>query len=171
MSDYREIKPEEINENPFKLIGTDWMLVTAEKEGKVNTMTASWGGLGVIWAKNVAYVVLRPQRFTKEFVDASASFSLTFFDESYKKELGYIGSVSGRDEDKIGQSKLTVAYDDETPYFSEANLVLVCKKLYAQELKAENFINPDLAGEFYPDCDYHTLYVAEIQKVLIKAQD
>jgi len=168
MTKFKEIKPEEINENPFKLIGTDWMLVTAEKEGKVNTMTASWGGLGVIWGKNVAYVVIRPQRYTKEFVDASASFSLTFFDERYKKELGYIGSISGRDEDKIGKSKLTIAYVDETPYFSEANLVLACNKLYAQELKAENFINPDLAREFYPDCDYHTLYVAEIRKVLIK---
>jgi hypothetical protein len=80
-----EIKPELIEQNPFKLIGQDWMLITAEKDGKVNTMTASWGGFGVMWAKNVAYIVMRPQRYTKEFVDNSDTFSLTFFDSSYKK--------------------------------------------------------------------------------------
>lgn len=66
----RSIRPEELGKNVFHMIGKEWLLVTAEKEGKVNTMTASWGGLGVMWGKNVAYIVLRPQRYTKEFVDA-----------------------------------------------------------------------------------------------------
>lgn len=76
--------------------------LTAEKDGKVNTMTAGWGGLGVMWGKNVAFVVVRDSRYTKEFIDSSDSFSLTFFENTpdNKKMLSYIGSTSGRDEDK-----------------------------------------------------------------------
>ena len=97
----KSIKPEELEKNVFHMIGKEWLLVTAEKEGKVNTMTASWGGLGVMWGKNVAYIVLRPQRYTKEFVDAGETFSLSVLDEEYRKTLSYLGTVSGRDEDKI----------------------------------------------------------------------
>lgn len=168
MSKFIEIKPEELNKSPFQLIGTDWMLVTAEKENKVNTMTASWGGLGVMWGKNVAYVVLRPQRYTKEFVDSSNTFSLTFFDQNYKKQLGYLGSVSGRDEDKITKANLTIQYSDNTPFFEEGNLAIICRKLYAQELKPECFITSELDDKWYPEKDYHTLYIAEVEKVLIK---
>jgi len=168
MSTFKEIKPEELNKSPFKLIGSDWMLITAEKDGKVNTMTASWGGLGVLWGKNVAYIVLRPQRYTKEFVDNSETFSLTFFDDSYKKKLSYLGSVSGRDEDKIGKSGLTVVHDNNTPYFEEGNLIILCKKLYAQSLKPECFIADELDSMWYPQKDYHTLYVAEVTKILVK---
>ena len=73
----KSIKPEELQKNVFSMIGKEWLLVTAEKEGQVNTMTASWGGLGVMWGKNVAFIVLRPQRYTKEFVDAGETFSLS----------------------------------------------------------------------------------------------
>ncbi|SHK76668.1 NADH-FMN oxidoreductase RutF, flavin reductase (DIM6/NTAB) family [Clostridium cavendishii DSM 21758] len=168
MSEFLEIKPEELNENPFKLIGKDWMLITAKKEDKVNTMTASWGGLGVMWGKNVAYIVIRPQRYTKEFIDSSNKFSLTFFDDSFKKDLGYLGKVSGRDEDKIASTSLNVTEIDNIPYFQEGKLVLVCKKLYAQEFKEECFIDNESNEKWYPNKDYHTLYVAEIEKVLLK---
>ena len=78
--------------NPFEKIGSQWMLITAEKDGKVNTMTASWGGVGVLWGKDVATVYIRPQRYTKEFVDAADTFRLTFFDGECKKEMGYLPS-------------------------------------------------------------------------------
>ena len=81
---------------PFEKIGSQWMLISAEKDGKVNTMTASWGGVGVLWGKNVVTVYIRPQRYTKEFVDANDTFTLSFFDGNYMKELGYLGKVSGR---------------------------------------------------------------------------
>ena len=93
---------------PFEKIGSQWMLISAEKDGKVNTMTASWGGVGVLWGKNVVTVYIRPQRYTKEFVDANDTFTLSFFDGNYMKELGYLGKVSGRDEDKIAKSGLHV---------------------------------------------------------------
>lgn len=169
MSQFISITPESLDKSPFQLIGKDWMLVTAESNGKANTMTASWGGLGVMWGKNVAYVVIRPQRYTKTFVDSSETFSLSFYDESFKKQLGYLGKVSGRDEDKITTAGLTLTHEGETPYFEEANLVLVCKKLYSQEFKPECFIETDLDDKWYPNKDYHTLYIVEVEKVLVKA--
>lgn len=168
MNNFVEVKPEELNKSPFQLIGNEWTLITAEKDNKVNTMTASWGGFGIMWHKNVVNVVIRPQRYTKEFVDNSDTFSLTFFDKSFKKELGYLGSVSGRDEDKLSKISLTVGHIENTPYFEEANLVLICKKLYAQDFKPECFIQEGLDEEFYSNKDYHTMYIAEVQKVFIK---
>jgi len=168
MSKFSEIKPENFEQSPFKLIGKDWMLITAEKDDKLNTMTASWGGFGVMWGKDVAFIVIRPQRYTKEFVDGSDTFSLTFFDSSFKKQLGYLGSVSGRDEDKIEKTNLTVLHTDDVPYFEEAKIAILCKKLYAQEYKPECFIAQELNAEWYPEVDHHTLYIAEITKILIK---
>ena len=166
MTKFKEIRPEEFTYSPFELIGKDWMLITAKKDGKVNTMTASWGGLGVMWNKNVAYIVIRPQRYTKEFVDSSDSFSLTFFDESFRNTLSYLGTKSGRNEDKIKKSNLTVVYDNDTPYFEEANISIFCKKLFAQEYKPESFIDQELNEKYYPESDHHTLYIGEITKIL-----
>jgi len=168
LSNFKEIKPEELSKSAFQLIGSDWMLITAENETKANTMTASWGGLGVMWNKNVAYMVLRPQRYTKEFVDSSDTYSLCFFEGNYKKQLSYLGSVSGRDEDKISKSGLTLSHYDKTPYFKEADIVVLCKKLFAQKLMPESFIEKDLIEKNYPDKDFHTLYISEIEKILIK---
>lgn len=170
MAGFVEISAEDISGNPFKMLGSDWMLITAQAQGKVNTMTASWGGFGVMWNKNVAYVVIRPQRYTKEFVDAADTFSLSFFSPDYKKQLNYLGKVSGRDEDKISNAKLTVCYDDQTPYFAEADLALICKKLYAQPYVPEGFIDPTIDKTMYSNSDYHTFYIAHIIKVL-KKQD
>ncbi|MBP1743194.1 MAG: hypothetical protein H6Q58_172 [Firmicutes bacterium] len=168
MKRFKEISVQEINENPFKMIGTDWMLVAAEKEGKVNAMTASWGGLGVIWNKNVAYVFLRPQRYTREFVDSSEKFSLSFYDESYKEKLKYLGSVSGRQEDKMAKSGLTLLEGADAPCFVEASVVLVCRKMYAQKFEPECFVDKSVESVNYPNKDYHIMYIAEIEKVLVR---
>lgn len=168
MKNFIEINPDELDKSPFKLIGKDWMLITAKKNDKVNTMTASWGGLGVMWGKDVAYIVVRPQRYTKEFIDNAENFSLTFFDDSFKKQLSYLGSVSGKNEDKISKSNLTIIDLNRTPYFEEGKMSIICKKLYAQEFKPECFIDTNLDEKWYPNKDYHTLYIAEIEKILIK---
>ncbi len=168
MDQFKEISAAQFEVNPFLKIGKEWMLVTAEKDGKVNTMTASWGGLGIMWGKNVAFIVIRPQRYTKEFIDNSSTFSLSFYDEKYRKTLGYLGTISGRDEDKVTKSGLTVAHANATPYFEEANTVLVCKKLFAQPYVEGCFLNSDIPDEMYPDKDYHTLYISEITQILIK---
>lgn len=161
-------KLSELNENVFELIGKKWMLITAAKEGKSNTMTASWGGLGVMWGKKVAYVVIRPQRYTKEFIDVAESFSLSFLPEKFRKELSYLGSVSGRDEDKIAKAGLSLTYQEEVPYFEESELVLICKKLFVQEFKDESFLDKSILDTWYKAGDDHYLYIAEIIDVLKK---
>lgn len=154
---------------PFEKIGSEWMLITAEKEGKVNTMTASWGGLGVLWGKNVATVYIRPQRYTKEFVDANDTFTLSFFGGDCMKEMGYLGKVSGREEaDKIEKAGLHTEMADGYPTFAEATQVFVCKKLYHDTIKPENFYGPEEDAKWYPDKDYHTMYIAEVVAVYEK---
>ncbi len=170
MDNFKEIKPEQLDKNIFKLVNDEWMLITAEKNNKINTMTASWGGFGIMWNKKVANTVIRTYRYTKEFIDGSSAFSLCFFDEEYKKTLAYLGSVSGRDEDKIAKSNLTTNHINGIPYFEEANMVIVCKKLYAQQMKPECFVIKELDNEYYPKKDYHTLYISEIEKVYIRPE-
>lgn len=153
----------------FSLIGDRWMLVAAtDKDGKTNAMTASWGGLGVLWGKKVAFVFIRPQRYTKKFVDDAENFSLSFFEESYKPMLGYMGKVSGKDEDKIKKSGLTVQYKDGAPVFKEASLTLICRKMYRQTLEEDCFVDKTNIGKWYPQKDYHDMYVAEIVDEIIR---
>ena len=102
--------------NPFTKIGKEWMLITAGDEKKANTMTASWGGVGVLWGKNVVYIFVRDTRYTKEFIDNGETFSLTFLDESNKGALKYLGAVSGRDENKIENARMHLDYYKDTPY-------------------------------------------------------
>ena len=170
MNAFKEIKAQELKINPFEMIGTDWMLISAKKAEKVNTMTASWGGLGVIWNKNVVTIYIRPQRYTKEFIDNSDTFSITVLGEEYIKELSYLGIISGRDEDKIAKTGFTVDEDDNTPYFSEGKVVLICRKLYSQELSKEFFEDTSLINKNYLKNDFHTMYIGEIVKVLVKEQ-
>lgn len=146
----KEIKHENFQENAFEMIGKDWLLITAEKDGKVNTMTASWGGVGILWNKKVAYIFIRPQRYTKEFVDFSDRLSVCVLPNSYRKELSYLGNVSGKDEDKISNANLKVQKYEDVPYFDEARLTLICRKLYAQDLKEEYFIEKDIIDKWYP---------------------
>lgn len=162
----KDISYEKFDENAFKLIGEDWLLLSARKGEKVNTMTASWGGVGIMWNKKVAFIFVRPQRYTKEFIDFSDKLSISVLPETFKKELGYLGKVSGRDEDKIKNCNLTVLNHNDVPYFNEARLVLICKKLYKQDLKEECFIDNSFLEDLYKNKDYHTMYVVEIENIL-----
>ena len=166
---FQEINVKELQKNPFVMIGDEWMLITAQKGDQVNTMTASWGGVGIMWGKTVATAYIRPQRYTKTFVDNGDYFTLSFFGGEQKKAMGYLGSVSGKDEpDKIDKTDLHVTEIDGQPTFEEAKLVLVCKKLYAQEMKEECFIGTEEIEKWYPNKDYHTMYMAEIVKAYEK---
>lgn len=166
---FKEMQPQELQENVFELIGRDWLVVCGEKkDGTANAMTASWGGMGVLWGKPVAFIFIRPQRYTKEFVDEAESFTLSVLDGSYRKVLNYLGTVSGRDEAKIEKAGLTPLSEGGVTYFAEARLAMVCRKLYAQEMKPECFLERASDEKWYPDKDYHTMYVAEIEKVLVR---
>lgn len=166
MNNFKEISPDKLHKNPFQMIGKDWMLITAGDKNKVNTMTASWGGLGVMYGKNVAFIVVRPQRFTKEFIDREETFSLSFLDKEYRDVMNYLGTVSGRNEDKIEKSGLTLAHSGDTPYFSEASNVLICKKLFKQQMEGDSLLEERYQSTFYSNMDYHVLYIAEITKSL-----
>ncbi|MEG2414089.1 MAG: flavin reductase [Clostridia bacterium] len=164
----RTIQPTEIEKSVFDLIGKDWMLVTATKnDGATNTMTASWGGLGVLWNSPVAFIFIRPQRYTKEFVDQADKLTLSFFDESHRKDLSYLGKVSGRDHDKIAQSDLHLEEIDGAPCFAEAKLTLICAKLYCQQLDENCFVDKSIAKKNYMSGDFHFVYVARIDKVIL----
>ena len=167
---FREITPYELEGNLFKMIAKDWALITAEADGKANAMTISWGGFGQLWNELVAFTFVRPQRYTYGLTEASDVYSVSFYEEKYRKELGYFGSASGRDEDKIAKCGFTVHQEDGAVCFHEARLALVCRKLYVQDLKEECFTDPKVALQNYAEKDYHRMFIGEIEKVL-KAVD
>lgn len=169
----KEISVSELQMNPMTMIAKEWMLVTAGNQDRgYNTMTASWGHLGSIWGHGgglpTAVVYLRPQRYTKEFVDREELFTITVFPEEYKKALGYLGSHSGRDGDKVAVAGLTPVFEGDYTYFAEAKLTLVCRKLYRGTIQPEGFFDQRMVEEYYPDKDFHDLYIGEIIKVLVK---
>lgn len=166
----KEINVHDLSINPMTMFAREWMLLTAgTKETGYNTMTCSWGHLGSIWGHGgglpTAAVYVRPQRYTKEFMDREEYYTISFF-PGYKKELAYLGSHSGRDGDKIAETGLTPVFEDSCTYFAEASLVLVCRKLYQAPLKEEYFLDKEVMEEQYPKRDFHDLYIGEIVKVL-----
>jgi len=166
----KEINYKEMQFNPFNLIGNDWMLVTAgNQQSGCNTMTISWGHLGCLWGHNdpTAVIYIRQSRYTKQFVDAEPYFTLSVLDSSFKKQLAYLGSASGRNEDKIAKAGLTPVFADNSVYFKEAKMVLVCKKMYAQELSKDGFCYQETLDQCYPQGDFHTMYVGKIEKILV----
>lgn len=160
----QKIDPRTIHDDPFVLIGDQWALLTAGDRESYNTMTVSWGGLGVLWHEPVATVYVRPQRYTYQFTEKSEYFTLTFFAPGeQRKALSLCGSRSGRDMDKLAAAGLTPAFAEcGSPYVAEGELVLVCKKLYAQDMSDEAFLDRALVREFYSNKDFHRMYVGQI---------
>ena len=154
--------------NPFTKIGKEWALVTAGNKEKANTMTVSWGGAGVLWGKNVAFIFVRDSRYTKEFIDANEFFSITFLSGQYRDALNYCGSHSGRDEEKFAAAGLTLATRHNIPYVDEGNFVLLCEKMSATRITEDSFLLPEIKEKWYKDGDMHTMYVAEIIDILAR---
>ena len=164
---FREISVEELKDNPFTLINKDWMLITAGNQDKHNTMTASWGGVGELWGKYVSTIYIRPQRYTLEFVEREDFYSLCFFGPEYRQALSLCGSKSGRDVDKDKETGLTPCFDQAAPYYEQARLVFICRKLYKQDMTEEAFLDKSLLDKWY-DNDLHRMFIGEIVKVLVK---
>ena len=167
---YKQIKPAEIEGNLIDLIASGWMLVTAGNRQKYNTMTANWGGAGHLWNKPVAFVFVRPERYTYQFMEDSEGFTLSFYDEAYRDALNLCGAKSGRDCNKVSEAKLTAHFTESgLPAFTEAKLVLECRKLYATMLKKEEFlVASPLKAHYTTKGGLHKLYIAEIEKVWIR---
>lgn len=164
---FQKINIQDLNMNVFQAIGKDWMLITAGDHQKVNTMTASWGGMGVLWNHDVVTVYIRPQRYTKQFVDQQECFSLSFFD-GHKKELSVLGTLSGKDTDKINDVGFHITYLEDVPTFEEAKLVFIVEKIYADTIQPECFLDSSLDAKNYPEKDYHTMYIAKIKSIYLQ---
>lgn len=164
---FKNISPFDIDDNVFKMMDKDWMLVTAGTRDHVNTMTASWGHLGIMWNLPVAICYIRPQRYTFDFANEHDYYTLSFFEEKDRKILQFCGTKSGRDHDKIRETGLIpLETDAGNIYYEQARLVLECRKIYQDDMKADHFVRPEIAKKNYPKNDFHRFYFGEIINVL-----
>ena len=163
---YKEITACELNENVIKKISKEWMLITAGSEKDYNMMTASWGFMGEMWGEDTVIAVIRPQRYTMEFIEREEYFSLSFYGDN-KSIHTVCGSKSGRDVNKTELTGLTPVFDI-APYFNEANTVIICKKQYVQKMDKNCFVDATPDQKWYPDQDYHYMVFGKIEKVLVK---
>ena len=152
---------------PLYKIDKEWALLTCGKKEKFNMMTISWGGLGTLWHKPIATIYVRPNRYTNEFIENNDYFTLSFYDEEYKKDLGFLGSKSGRDIDKISYTNLTPEFIDNGITFKEANLTIVCKKIYFQDLDKKNIPQTEI-DRFYNNEPVHRMYIGEVIDIIDK---
>jgi flavin reductase (DIM6/NTAB) family NADH-FMN oxidoreductase RutF len=155
----------EFNANPFELFHRGWALVTAGDEEKFNTMTVSWGSMGTLWNKPVVTVYVKPVRYTSGFLKAKDHFTVSFFDPAYKKALSLLGTLSGRDGDKVAQSGLTPKYLENGVTFEESYRTFVLKKIYEAPFVPEQV--PAFAHDaYYTDEAEHIVFIGEVEQVL-----
>ena len=148
--------------NPFEKIGKQWTVISAGNANSWNTMTASWGGVGIIWGKPSATCYIRHSRYTMEFVDSNEYFTLTFLKDGHRDALNLLGTKSGRDMDKMHDSGLTPIFVDGQPTFAEAELVLVCRKRCKSEIAPEDILHQEIIVKNYANRDFHAMYIGEI---------
>ena len=167
----KKSKAKEIEGNPCKLVGDDWLLVCAGNKEKYNMMTAGWAGIGVLWSRPVCFIFIRPSRYTYEFIEENDYFTVNFFskegkvEKEFKKIMNKMGNNSGRDINKMEVDGLTISEDTRCVYFNEALQVLICKKWYYQDLIPKQFLDPGIEKHYNGE-DYHRMYVGEIIKTL-----
>lgn len=165
---FKEIDFTDVKENVVDLLKNQWGLVTAGNADGLNTMTVSWGAIGELWALDMATIYIRPQRYTVNYLEENEYFTISFYDREYHSALALCGSKSGRDIDKVKETGLTPVLNENAPYFSQAKLVLVCKKVAKGEFKPEQMIDKSIIDKQYPAKDFHYIYYGAIEKVLIK---
>jgi flavin reductase (DIM6/NTAB) family NADH-FMN oxidoreductase RutF len=146
-----------------------WLVLTSGTIDDFNSMTVGWGSIGGMWSKPFVQVVVRPGRYTFEFMEKYPTFTLCSFPETYRSALQVIGTKSGRDGDKITEAGLTVVASKvvDAPSYEEAELVLECKTMYWQDMEPAHFIDPTIEDS-YPKKDYHRIYFGEILRINAK---
>ncbi len=167
---FREISPDTFDYSPFRLIGKDWLLITAPdatKESGANAMTASWGGVGVLWNKNAATIYVRPQRHTYSLLENADRISLCILPEELRDTHKILGRASGREMDKLKECSLDCSDIDGVKVINQSNVIMICRKMYADDLKKDKFIDKE-QYKHYPSDDFHRFYILEIEKILIK---
>jgi len=161
---------ENFNLAPFHLLDKEWALLTAGDRENFNSMTISWGGMGTLWGKPVVTVYVKPIRYTYEFMENSEYFTISFYDETYKKDLGIMGSKSGRNVDKVAQTDLTPEFLDKGISYQEAKLTIVCKKIYFQDLDRSHIqnISQNELDRYYKTEPIHRMYIGEVVDIMDK---
>lgn len=165
---FKEIAFTDVKENVVDLLKNQWALITAGSEDSLNTMTVSWGAVGELWAMDMVTAYIRPQRHTVGYLDDNDYFTLTFFPKENHDILAFCGSKSGRDVDKVKETGLIPVFDEAAPYFEQAKLVLVCRKVAKGDFTPDQMIDKSIIDKQYPANDYHHIYYGAIEKVLIK---
>lgn len=163
MNGFREIAPYEL-ENVCRLFDKDWTLITVRDGDRTNAMTASWGGVGILWNKPVAFLFVRPQRHTFSLLQKEEKFSLCFLDENYRDALRICGSKSGRDTDKLTLAGLDAESENHTPFVGQSRLVVFCRKCYESDLEKDGFLDETLLSN-YKAGDFHRMYICEIEAI------
>lgn len=162
--DFKKIDPKSLSGNVFEAFDSGWALLTAGTEESYNTMTISWGGLGWLWRKPMAFIVVRKSRHTHQFIESNSGFTVSFFDkDSHRKELGVLGSKSGRDIDKMNDSGLTPIWIEGQPAYNEARSILVCNKIYKDSFSADAVPQYVIDECYEADANnLHDFYIAEV---------
>lgn len=175
---FKEISIKDWTGNPYTLFGKEWGLLCAGNEKSYNLMTISWGSLGSLWVRESKPVVMpsvtvyvQKSRYTYSFMERENRFAVAFLPDGYKKELTYLGSASGRDEDKFACAGLTPLFENGTVYPAQAKLVFICRKCYGDHFHPEGFCGNTIPETVYPDGKMHKFYIGEIEKVLIAGSD
>lgn len=163
---FKEIDIKEYEFSPVKEIGDSWGILTGTDSSGFNSMTVSWGSVGVLWSKPCVFAFVRPGRYTYKFMENGEYFSLAIMNENLHRDMAVFGSKSGRDIDKYQVSGFTAEEIMGVKYPAEAETVFICKKIAAGDIKPEWFIDPHIDGDNYPKKDYHRMYVGEIVKLL-----
>ena len=148
----------------FSVFDKGWALLTAGDKEKYNTMTVSWGGMGTLWGKPVVTVYVRQSRYTMDFIKNNDYFTLSMFPEEYKKDLGILGSKSGRDGDKVALTSLTPRMLAHGVTFSQASKTFVCRKLYEQKMDLAA-MPEEVLKNCYPDQDVHSVFIGEVEEI------
>ncbi|MBO6117513.1 MAG: flavin reductase family protein [Bacteroidales bacterium] len=167
--EFKRISPKDIQGNTFSMFAEDLALVTAGNQKSFNTMTIGWGDFGILWSKPIITVYVSSSRYTKQFMDANDEFTVEFFDKKYTDALMYLGTHSGRNEDKVSNARLTPVFTESgNATFKESRLIIEAKKLYSHEFDANAL--PEEIIQWYKQrkLGLHTMYIGEIKNVWIK---
>lgn len=154
----------------FELFNDHWALVTAGDIDDYNTMTIGWGSMGTIWGpphkgKSVLTVYVSPCRYTHEYLEKNEYFTVSFFPERYRRDLGILGSKSGRDGDKVALTELTPVAVEHGVDFAQAELSFVCKKLYAHQFEKDQ-VPQEVADWIYSRIPPHSMFIGEIVEAI-----
>lgn len=164
------VDPNTLAPEILRVFGRQNALLTAGDREACNTMTIGWAQMGTLWEKPVCTVYVRPERYTYEFMEAKDYFTVSVLPADARKTLAFCGAKSGRDVDKIKECGLTLSYGaGEAPFFEEAEWVLVCRKLYAQDLEAAFVAEGEEILPFYGKRgNWHRMYVGQVVEAYIK---